>query len=349
MNSRIKNRSGVTILEVVVTIVILLVLAALFMPNARRSRVAAKRSQCKNNLKQIGLALHNYHDVHRSFPPGWIAAETPANSSGFGWGFHILPFIDQAPLFEKFDSSQRLADTGSGNAVLVSTELTAYRCPSDDGVAQATSQRGLSLGTTNYVGNFGLGIPATYSTTAQSKGKLVDTKYLQGMFGPNSSIKIQDVKDGMSNVVLVGERRLLKESIEWPLGKEDGPFNSYWAGIPNINTVSPLAIVATATGGQIELNGDDEQLPETGNVAALTSPEGKQSLPLFAINKNPRLGVVLSGENNNAVTAGYSSWHTGGCQMVLGDGTVRFISENIDTSIYINLMRRSDGATLGEF
>jgi type II secretory pathway pseudopilin PulG len=349
MKRKIKNRSGLTILDVVVTIVVLLVLAALLLPSVRRAREPARRSQCKSNLKQIGISLHNYHDVHKTFPPGWIAGEAPARSSGFGWGFSLLPFTDQEKLFLKFDSHHRLADTASGNSDLISTELSVYRCASDDGVAQTRSQWGASLGTTNYVGNFGVGIPATWSTMAGSEGKLVDKKYLQGMFGPSSSVRILDVKDGMSNVVLVGERRLLKEGVEWPLGKEDGSFNSYWAGIPNLNTVSPLSIVATATGGRIEFNGEDDQLPETGNLTAVTSPEGKQTLPLFAINKNLRLGVTLSGDNQDMVTAGFSSWHTGGCQMVLGDGTVRFISENMDATVYTNLMRRSDGATLGEF
>lgn len=349
MKRRIRNRSGLTILDVVVSIVILLVLAALLLPSVRISGEAARRSQCKNNLKQIGLALCNYHDVHEAFPPGWIAADTPAKSSGFGWGLQILPYIDQARLFERFDRHHRLADKASGNLQLIATTLTAYRCPSDSGAAAVQSPSGPFLGATNYVGNFGVGIPSTYSTAVGSEAKLVNTEFLQGMFGPNSNVRIQDVKDGMSNVVLVGERRLLQDGVEWPIGKEDGPFNSYWAGIPNINTVSPLAIVATATGGRIELNGEDDPLPEMGNLSAVASSEGQQSLPYFAINKNLRLGVTLSGKNQNMVTAGFSSWHTGGCQMVLADGTVRFVSENIDPTIYTNLMRRSDGETLGEF
>ena len=349
MNSRNRNRSGLTILDVVVTIVIILVLAALLLPSVRRSGEAARRSQCKSNLKQIGLALLNYHDVHKVFPPGWIATETPAQSSGFGWAFQILPYVDQARLFEQFDSRQRLIDTSSGNAAHVATKLTTFRCPSDEGPHQVKSRWAPSLGTTNFVGNFGVGRPATWSTISGSKGKLVDTKYLQGLFGPNSSIKILDVKDGMSNVVMVGERRMPHEGVEWPVGMEDGKFNSYWAGIPNLAAVNPLVVVATATGGQIELNGEDDKLPATGNLAAVMSPEERKSLPYFAINKNPRLGVTLSGDHQDTVTAGFSSWHTGGCQMLLGDGTVRFISENIDATVYTNLMRRSDGATLGEF
>lgn len=349
MNSRSSNRSGLTILDVVVTIVILLVLAALLLPATRSPRSAARRSQCKNNLKQIGLAIMNYHDVHKVFPPGWIAAETPQDSSGFGWNYQVLPYFDQKPLFEKFDRNSKLSDKACGNADLASTILTAARCASDAGTNQSESRWMSPLGTTNYVANFGVGIPTTWSTMPDSEGKLVDTKYLQGIFGPNSSVRIRDVKDGMSNVVLVGERRMPHEGVEWPIGIEDGRFNSYWAGIPNLAAVNPLVVVATATGGQIELNGEDDKLPATGNVAAVMSEEERKSLPYFAINKNPRLGVTLSGENQDMVTAGFSSWHTGGCQMVLGDGTVRFISENIDATVYTNLMRRSDGATLGEF
>jgi len=349
MNSRSRNRSGLTILDVVVTIVILLVLAALLLPATRSPRSAARRSQCKNNLKQIGLAIMNYHDVHRVFPPGWIAAETPQDSSGFGWHYQVLPYFDAAPLFTKFDAKQKLSNKACGNADLASTILTAARCPSDAGLDQGESGWMSPLGTTNYVGNFGVGLPTTYSTLAGSEGKIVDSKYLQGIFGPNSSVRIKDVKDGMSNVVLVGERRMPHEGVEWPISKSDGRFNSYWAGIPNIAAVNPLVVVATATGGQIELNGEHDKLPATGNLAAVMSQEERKSLPYFVINKNPRLGVTLSGDHQDMVTAGFSSWHTGGCQMVLGDGTVRFISENIDATVYTNLMRRSDGATLGEF
>lgn len=353
MNRRNQTRSGLTILDVVVTIVILLVLAALLLPATRRARPAARQSQCKNNLKQIGLALMNYHDVHRTFPPGWIAAETPELSSGFGWHFQMLPFLDAVPMFKESDTNQKLSSQPSGNTKTASVILPAARCPSDVGVDQGESQWMPKLGTTNYVGNFGVGSPTTYSTMPGSEGELVDTKYLQGIFGPNSSVNILDVKDGMSNVVLVGERRMPHDGVEWPIGKEDGRFNSYWAGIPNITAVSPLVVVATATGGQIEHSvdgdrSDPDALPLTGSMDQVVDWESRKSLPYFAINKDIR-GATLSGENQDMVTAGFSSWHTGGCQMVLGDGTVRFISENIDPTIYTNLMRRSDGEKLGEF
>ncbi|MDA0809185.1 MAG: DUF1559 domain-containing protein [Planctomycetota bacterium] len=355
---RNRNRSGLTVVEVVVTILILLVLAALLIPAGTHSREPARRSQCKNNLKQIGLSLMNYHDVHKALPPGWIASETKGQSSGFGWNFHILPYFDQAPLFKKFDTNSKLADPQSDNPQFAATILSATRCPSDGGPDQAKSRWIPELGTTNYVGNFGVGIPIIWSQLPESTGKLVNSGDFQGILGPNSTIRIRDVKDGMSNVVLVGERRLSEGGTDWPIGAVEGQFSSYWAGIPNIDAVSPLAIVATATGGVFERPSEDEPaissaqpgnwlgLATVGNLKSLDTAEGREALPYFKINHDPR-GVPLS--SSDRVTAGFSSWHTGGCQMVLGDGTVRFISENIDATIYTNLMRRSDGATLGEF
>ena len=344
------NRKGLTVLDVAVTIVILLVLAALLLPATRRSRPAAKRSQCKNNLKQIGLALMNYHDVHRTLPPGWIASEAAGQSSGFGWHYQILPFFDQAPLYKKFDSSQQLSDKSSGNAELAATILSATRCPSDHGPNQAASHWMTQLGTTNYVGNYGVGIPVTFSAMSGSEEKLVDPKFVQGIFGSNTSVHIRDVKDGMSNVVLAGERRMSAHTTEWPLGDVEGAYHSYWAGIPNIDAVSPLSIVATVTGGNVELNGENDLLCLTGSLKTMDTAEGRKALPYFAINKDIR-GTTLKhrSDGTTTVTAGFSSWHTGGAQCILGDGTVRFVSENIDPTIYINLMRRSDGVALGEF
>jgi type II secretory pathway pseudopilin PulG len=349
------NRNGLSALDVVVTIVILLILAALLLPSVRVSGGASRRSQCKNNLKQIGLSLMNYHDVHRTFPPGWIASETKGRSSGFGWGYQVLPYFDQKPLFEKFDAKRKLSDQTSGNDDLAKTILTAMRCPSDDGPDQAKSNWMPLLGTTNYVGNFGVGIPITYSVLDESKGNLVNPLDFQGILGPNSRIRIRDVKDGMSNVVLAGERRLSKDGTEWPLRRIEGPFNSYWAGIPNVGAVSPLAIVATATGGNFEGSIKDDTgnwsgLARVGNLKSLDTPDGREALPYFKINHDSRGEPRRRrSDGTTSVTAGFSSWHNGCAQFVLGDGSIRFLSENIDPTIFTNLMRRSDGATLGEF
>lgn len=352
-----RNRNGLSALDVVVTIVILLVLAALVLPMVYQQQIGCgtgRTSRCRNNLKQIGLALFNYHEVHRTFPPGWIISEKKNESSGFGWGYQILPFFDQAPLFKKFNPKVPLSDSVSGNDKLAATILTAMRCPSDQGPDQVASRWIPELSTSNYVGNFGIGIPASFSRLAESKGKIADPRYVQGVLGGNTRIRIRDVKDGMSNVVLAGERRLPNSGADWRVGDIQGKFNSYWVGLPNVRSASPLAIVATATGGEFEgtkrdENGNWTHLPLVGNVSDAFTAEGVRRLPLFQINRDVRGMPLETSEGDRPVTAGFSSWHTGGAQVVLGDGTVRFLSENIDPTILTNLMRRSGGETLGDF
>lgn len=351
---RNRSRSGLTMLDVIVTIVILLALAALFLPRVQMTGQVPHTSPCKNNLKQIGLALMNYHDVHRTLPPGWIVSEERERSSGFGWGYHILPFFDQAPLFKKFDSHEKLSDKASGNAKLATRILTAMRCPDDGGPDQAKSQLLPEIGPSNYVGNFGIGIPTSYSRLEEYEGKIANPRAVQGILGANTRVRIRDVKDGMSNVILVGERRLPANGVDWPDGKIEGQFNSYWSGLPSVETVSPLAIVATATGGEFEgqISTENDEwtgLPLIGNLEAVATSQGRQRLPYFGINLDSRGEPLKSSNDEGFITAGFSSWHNGGAQVVLGDGSVRFLSENIDPIVFTNLMRRSDGETLGEF
>jgi hypothetical protein len=344
-----KNRNGVSAVDVIVTIVVLVALVALLLPAVQPTCTSNRRSQCKNNLKQIGLALMNYHEVARTLPPGWVVSATEGKSNGFGWGMMILPYLDQAPLFKKLNSKRPLADPHSDNSMLAATIVTVYRCPDDRGDEQSESRWLPLIGTTNYVGNFGVGIPSTYSSIEDSSGNRLHTRFVQGIFGANTKIRIRDCKDGMSNVVLVGERRLPIAGTDWPLGKVEGNFNSYWAGLPNVEKMSPLTVVATVTGGSPELCDEDDALNMHGDLNGLLSESRRHLLPFFAINRNSKGEELVEVDRSSPVTAGFSSWHTGGCQFVLGDGTVRFISENIDPIIFANMMRRSDGETLGEF
>ncbi|MFG0295400.1 MAG: DUF1559 domain-containing protein, partial [Maioricimonas sp. JB045] len=111
-NCHTSRRRGFTLIELLVVIAIIAILVALLLPAVQQAREAARRSQCKNNLKQIGLALHNYHDTHGSFPPGYIAryvsATDPASAEtgpGFAWGTMILPFLDQSPTYNQLNFS----------------------------------------------------------------------------------------------------------------------------------------------------------------------------------------------------------------------------------------------------
>ena len=124
MKSEIVTKRGFTLIELLVVIAIIAILIALLLPAVQQAREAARRSQCKNNLKQMGLALQNYHDTHRVFP---ISHGDTGNS--FGWRASVLPNIDQAPLYNKINFSENIINTD--NLEVARTPLPVYRCPSD--------------------------------------------------------------------------------------------------------------------------------------------------------------------------------------------------------------------------
>lgn len=342
---RLSNRSGMTALDVVITLLVLMILIAILLPmmiGPGGSREAPQRSGCKYNLKLLGIALHNYHDTHNTFPPGWVAVQAeerasadgelggPTSTSAFGWGTYILPFFDQAPLYKRFETDAPIF--AEPNREAAGTVLTMLRCHSDQGDDQTTSSTGSPFGTTNYVGNFGVGVPTGF----------VETRHVQGIFGRNSSVRFRDLKDGSSNVVLVGERRMPASGADWIEGKIEGPFGSYWCGIPRLGVTSPLAIVGTATLGETDL------IPMSGPLYGANTLSHNRNPLVLRVNTTVDVKPWIS-KLTSTVTGGFSSWHTGGCQILLGDGTVRFVNENIDDSVLVNLMRRADGETLGAF
>lgn len=295
------RRRGFTLIELLVVIAIIAILIALLLPAVQQAREAARRSQCKNNLKQIGLALHNYHDIHLTLPPGWIGVDSGIPDvegvSAFGWGTMILPMLDQAPLFSKFDTNVSILDPV--NQPLLTTSLPAFRCPSDIFEDSWELESEASPGTvlaevasSNYVGNWGDG----------GRTELHDCEGLaagercfdNGPFAHNSRIRFRDFKDGLSNTFVVGERRSDME-LEW---------FATWPGAP---------------------------------------PEGEETWARI-------LGVADHTPNDpSAHMEDFSSWHTGGVQMVFGDGKVRFISENINEGIWKGLATFHKGETLGDF
>ena len=217
---RFNSRRAFTLIELLVVIAIIAILIALLLPAVQQAREAARRSTCKNNLRQIGLALHNYHDTHRVFPPGWIAVDLTTNTasahegvSGFGWQTMILPLIDQAALYNQIDFNTSILD--STNAIARSTVLPVFRCPSDPAPDKWEIEEEGSPGTVitelptgNYVGSFGTeeldGCENAAGTApVTSAGQCVG----DGVFYHNSRVKIRDIIDGTSNTIMVGERK----------------------------------------------------------------------------------------------------------------------------------------------
>lgn len=189
---------GFTLIELLVVIAIIAILIALLLPAVQQAREAARRSQCKNNLKQMGLAFHNYHETFRVLPPGFVVdlvvANTSTGNSGLGWSGCILPAIDQTNVYNTLDFN---ADWGTGiNEDACATFLNIYRCPSDTTVEHRNHDGIDARVPTSYL--------ACFSGTAGSDSEANVTD-ADGTFFLNSSIKMRDISDGTSNTIAAGE------------------------------------------------------------------------------------------------------------------------------------------------
>ena len=321
MSVRLRRSRGFTLIELLVVIAIIAVLIALLLPAVQQAREAARRTQCKNNLKQYGLAFANYHDVHGMYPiggTGGCCAVQPA------LGFHarLLPFIDQAPLFQQINFGLAGDATGQvlpdGKTVRLHTLTTAI-CPTDSvGVpilnGWAQTNYDASLGSQGNVSNGGNCNP--YQQFAQrvnpNNGDTLDNSLISGMGSRDGpSVRIRDVTDGTSNTIHMGE--VLPSCNDHSSG---GLWHSNGMGNFHSSTIVPINDFTTcswATAGQIK-------------VAGCTS------------------------QDKWNISWGFRSRHVGGAQFLFVDGTVRFLSENIDhANTFQRLGGRADGLVVGEF
>lgn len=226
MTAKARERRGFTLIELLVVIAIIAILVALLLPAVQQAREAARRATCTDHLKQLGVALHNYHEVHQSFPSGWIgvnASRQPDVEAGPGWGWTamLLPMLDQESLFRKCDFHAAIDDPR--NTEPRSVALPVLRCPSDSSderwdLAEEGNPSTVitTLPTANYVGNFG--------TTDLHDIELVPAGQAaqgDGVFFHNSSVRFRDLTDGTSNTFVVGERKS-DNSLHW---------HSTWLGV----------------------------------------------------------------------------------------------------------------------
>ncbi|MFO0863117.1 MAG: DUF1559 domain-containing protein [Gemmataceae bacterium] len=319
-------RNAFTLIELLVVIAIIAVLIALLVPAVQKVREAAARSQCQNNLKQIGLAIHGYHDTFKRFPVG----EHDDDNRSFCWRTWILPFIEQGPMYKQMqtaglwippgmgggsnglnvDTNSNNSELTSGNAAiwnLCKTKIALYTCPSD--TLPDVDNDG--LGKTNYCANIGT---ATADLTTCAGGNARPPMQTGVFFFSNENnntwtTNMAAITDGTSNTIFVGE---VTESQDVRANNTgDGRF-PVWAGGNN--------------------NGGCNGIANSGAVFRFADT-------------NYTLNRKTGAESNMS----FGSRHTGGANFLLGDGSVRFASDGISTATYRSLATRAGNEANNNF
>jgi prepilin-type N-terminal cleavage/methylation domain-containing protein len=318
MGTGITFRRGFTLIELLVVIAIIAILVALLLPAVQQAREAARRSQCKNNLKQLALGLHNYEETHTTFPPGvitvnpsasvvicslgfgfgasdsWTEAQSGAGFHGTSWLLQILPYVDRSTLYEGWDFEV----SPSGNRAVGETNVPFFYCPSrrSDARSDARMFQGWVRGGTDYGGCLGAcnGFHdcGTHEFWRVATGRRPEDGRCKGMFRVNSATRLREVTDGTTNTIMIGE--LDRLDLRAGNFSQDG-----WAigGSPTI-----FSTCSNACRGP---NSDFYEEP--------------------------------------------ASDHVGGVHVGLADGSIRFISDSIDIGIFTALGSMQNDEVLGDF
>lgn len=341
---RHKSVRGFTLIELLVVIAIIAILIALLLPAVQQAREAARRSQCRNNLKQIGLALHNYHDTHRVFPQLAFAKPNAGNPSwgdlpweGFGPGTMILPYIDQAPAYGRLNFNISMSQ--SPNVEVSQIALPAYLCPSDVPWAAANVTWNGGRGN-NYV--FATGPNLSYGIARNLQ---------RGHFNIDVSVRISQLLDGTTNIVACSERnhgdsnsgRYMKEGDTIQLGHGGLASiggNEFMTAAAVQSAMNSLCPVGTGTPGHYSILGETWMRPANGwtMFSAMNTP-----------NSQIQDCIAAGGLTDGQGIATARSRHTGGVHALLGDGSVKFVSDSIDLLTWQRANCIDDGATLGEW
>ena len=327
---RTARRRGFTLIELLVVIAIIAVLIALLLPAVQQAREAARRTQCKNNMMQIGLALNNYMMAHDVLPPGTQNDTGPIQSKekgGYhmGWLTQILPYIEQQNVYSHIDFKKSVYDPV--NVPPRQQRINTFICPSDPG--NSPGQTAL----TSYCG-----VHNDFETP-------IDVNQ-NGVLFLNSSVRYEQIRDGSSNTAFVMECRLNSGSdLGWMSGTKSSLRNAVLA-IPVTSAPSKSSPPLEET--------ENEAPPETPNPVTPSPVNPEFNFQLHAntagLANNANIRQELADlEAGREFVGGPSSFHTGGGHFVMGDGSVRFISQNIDPKTLRNIAHRADGEMLKDF
>ena len=334
---QIKRAKGFTLVELLVTIAIIAILIGLLLPAVQAAREAARRMQCGNRMKQMGLAISNYHSAFKQLPRAWWLELPPDNAfNGKVWGITILPYIEQQALFEQYDHNTLPVDQLSpANVSLMQTGLPDYICPSSPGSVNSrrytfsASPIGLPLTATDlapgdYSPTTGVrGVFGSIAFRAYPPGPREGAMQVHGVFGGDFSVQntYSGILDGLSNTFLLGERT-------------GGP-DIYSGG--RVDPVSTANLLQVNGGGWGDLVGGEHWL-EGSPQGGLTWVGGVKST-----------GGPCAINCTSARGHGFHSFHPGGAYFLLADGAVRLFTESVDPTLLGSHITRRNKEVIEDF
>jgi prepilin-type N-terminal cleavage/methylation domain-containing protein len=317
-----RPRRAFTLIELLVVIAIIGILVGLLLPAVQQAREAARRVQCRNNLKQIGLAIHNYESSHRVFPPGRL---------GFPMVFsvqaHILPYMDGSNLYNliNFNVAPAFGPPSipiTQNEIAVRTRIPVYQCPSDAGFVASSE-----FGPTNYA-----------ATTGSGTGTANSINLGDGVMYSRSSVRFRDVTDGMSNTVCFSEQTLgVGGKPSSPSGSAPAKPEGEVLELVGATPTTDASCVISSGGVWSGLRGAKWMNGHYGDT-----------LYNHYYGPNARQFDCGNASHNFGLTAARSK-HAGGVAALLCDGSVRFVTDNVDLNLWRSAATRAGGEVAGEF
>ena len=365
-NDRVR-RGGFSLVEMFVVIALIALLMALLLPAIQQARESARRTECRSRLKQLGLALHSYHDLSGSaFPPGYIKGSSGnvvghalpwevSNFLGWGWMSMVLPQVDQGPLYQSLNSLTTNPNFHSGLLTVLDTPITpqtvqtpiaTFRCPSDVGPTLAPSIGTIdgsghlySFGRSNFVGVAGTDPGWVDATTggASTGGGYTVGNLLQSTAGWVLVEGAFLVRQGALNTCTV-----TTEAYGGTFGANSR------RGFRDMTDGSSNVIVVGERYSPAPLNWTPVTLGEANWVGSPDSVSGSSQGQVLGEASVP-INAFLTAKRPRPATSGFGSLHSGGSHFLMGDGAVRFVSRDINMNTYRQLSRIADGAVLDGF